>query len=626
MGRRKEFRIDLVRAREFREVGHEDRRVDDMREGEALVLQDQPHILQHAACLIPDIPNDRSAGLGGVDRDLARTEEEIPDADAMGVGTERGSGRRGTDRELGHRRGLLLFLEPGHLDVFEDLFIGALGGVAEVLQFTDHFVKFRETEFEGILVGELVQEGPGNFLGVLPREFHRRPVLAEVRWNVKFPEGLGLDSQGCRIRGLNGRGVPAMVRAVPLPWTWVIPLLLLLVAASFFFAAAETALFALGPWRARRLAEQRPGAGPVVAELLAKPDDLLASLVLGNTVANFLLVALAILSLTGENWQRFLGAIALLGVLLFACEVTPKALAIRSPETWALRVSRPLRFFVRITHPLLAFAQGLVARVLNPVLRHTPAAPQGLSGEEYADLVDLAQQQGALNATEKEIIHRVLALNQRTAGDAMRPRARMTVLPDDLEVEALVRAARESRHHRIPLYDETPDNIVAVLNTRTLLLSPDAGLDEALEFPSFVPETMNLMTLFQALQRQQRGMAIVLDEFGGAAGLVTVEDILETVVGPIRGEGEAEGFVMERLAPGRWRVNGAMRLDDFAREFPALGDDDDVDTLGGLVVKLAAVVPAAGDVFTHRGVRFTVKVADERRVRELMVEAVGGGT
>jgi len=412
---------------------------------------------------------------------------------------------------------------------------------------------------------------------------------------------------------------------VSLPWFWVIPVLLLLVAASFFFAAAETALFSLGQWRARRLAEQRPAAGTIVTDLLARPDDLLASLVLGNTVSNFLLVAIALLSLTGENWERFLAVVVLLAVVLFACEVTPKALAVRSPESWALRLARPLRVFVRVTRPVLGLAHGVVERVLRPVIRHTAPVPHGTSEEEYADLVALAAQQGSLAMNEKEIIHRILALNHRTAGDAMRPRAQMVVLPDDLPVPELIRSARESRHHRIPLYDETPDNIVAVLNTRTLLLAPESGLDEALEFPSFVPESMNLMTLFQALQRQKRGVAIVLDEFGGAAGLVTVEDILETVVGPIRGEGEAEGFVMERLAPGRWRVSGAMRLDDFAREFPALGDDDDVDTLGGLVVKLAEVVPAAGEVFTHRGVRFTVRAADERRVRELLVEAVGGG-
>ena len=131
-------------------------------------------------------------------------------------------------------------------------------------------------------------------------------------------------------------------------------------------------------------------------------------------------------------------------------------------------------------------------------------------------------------------------------------------------------AAKRFRHRRLPIYDETPDTIVGILNTRALLLDPGIDLADAIEFPSFVPETMNLLQLFQSLQKQQRGLAVVLDEFGGTAGIVTMEDILGQIVGKIRGEArQPEGFVMEKLTPGRWRVNGTLRLDDFRREFPA---------------------------------------------------------
>ena len=167
---------------------------------------------------------------------------------------------------------------------------------------------------------------------------------------------------------------------------------------------------------------------------------------------------------------------------------------------------------------------------------------------------------------------------------------------------------------------KSPDNVVGVLNTRTLLLDAHADLFMAMEFPSFVPESMNLLKLFEAMQRQHRGVAIVLDEYGSTAGLLTLQDILVSVVGPIRREGEAQGFVFECLAPGRWRVNGAMRLDDFRREYPALNPPDDVETLAGLVLWLADVVPTVGEVFRHQGLRITVKLADERRIRELLVE------
>jgi putative hemolysin len=170
------------------------------------------------------------------------------------------------------------------------------------------------------------------------------------------------------------------------------------------------------------------------------------------------------------------------------------------------------------------------------------------------------------------------------------------------------------------LYDETPDTIVGILNTRALLLDPNADLADLIEFPSFVPETINLLQLLQALQRQRRSMAIVLDEFGGVAGVVTMEDILAEVVGKFRGEVEAAGFVMEKLGPGKWRVSGTMRIEDFRREYPALGDVTEVETMGGLLMSLLDVVPVAGESAMFRGLTLTARSTDERRVREVLVE------
>jgi putative hemolysin len=189
-------------------------------------------------------------------------------------------------------------------------------------------------------------------------------------------------------------------------------------------------------------------------------------------------------------------------------------------------------------------------------------------------------------------------------------------------VEEMIEAARKYKHRRLPLYDETPDTIVGILNTEALLMDPQIDLAEAIEFPSFVPETMNLLQLLKSLERQQRGLAIVMDEYGGTAGLVTLEDIMEEVVGEIRGEAATEGFIMQKLANGRWRVSGTMRLDDFRREYPDLGEVPEVDTMGGLMVQLAEVVPNAGQSVVFGRLRLTALTVDERRVRELLVEAL----
>ncbi len=392
---------------------------------------------------------------------------------------------------------------------------------------------------------------------------------------------------------------------------------------SFFFALAESALFSLGKWQVQQLAEKRPAAGGLVARLLAEPHHLLATIVLGNTVANASILAIS-LSVTPWDWWSLATELpALLVLILVGCEVIPKTLAVRSPEPWAARVAVPMHFLLSVTRPLREVAQRIDTAIITALVpKSWKSRGPVLSDEEYQELLELAYQQGTLARSEKEIILQIVGLDRQTVKDVMKPRARMAAIADDLSVEEMIAAARKYKHSRLPMYDETPDTIVGVLNVRSLLLDPGMDLADAIEFPSFVPESMNLLQLLKSLQRQQRGLAIVLDEYGGTAGVVTMQDILEEMVGEIRGEGEAEGFVMEKLGPGKWRVNGTMRLEDFRREYPALGEVPEVDTMAGLLVAQKETVPAVGESVVFRGLKLTATVADERRVRELMVEAV----
>jgi putative hemolysin len=398
--------------------------------------------------------------------------------------------------------------------------------------------------------------------------------------------------------------------------------ILIFAGASFFFALAETALFSLAKWQVAQLAEKNPGAGKIVAALLEHPQHLLATLALGNTFANAAMLAVVLRMAFHAQWALVaLTLIALLALTLLGCEVLPKTLAVRQPERWALRVSWPLLVFQKATAPLHLGARWLNVAILKKTALQMDAPP-ALTDAEYHELLEMAYQQGTLAESEKEIILQIISLDQRTARDVMRPRAGMAAISDDASVEEMIAAARKFKHRRLPIYDETPDTVVGILNTRALLLDPKIDLADAIEFPSFVPETMNLLQLFQSLQKQQRGLAIVLDEFGGTAGLVTMEDILGKLIGKIRTAGQAEGFVMEKITPDRWRVNGTMRLDDFRREYPALGDVPEVETMGGLLAHLRGVVPEAGESASFRGLKLTAQAVDERRVRELMVQKV----
>ena len=396
--------------------------------------------------------------------------------------------------------------------------------------------------------------------------------------------------------------------------------ILVFAGASFFFALAETALFSLNQWQVKQFAE-KSGAAKIVHELLERPQDLQATLTLGNTFANAAILAAALRMVFDAGWGFALTMLALAVIVLLVGEVLPKTLAVRQPERWALRVAWPLLVFRKITKPFYRAAQWTNAAILKQAAA-TAAPPSAVTEAEYQELLELAWQQGTLEESEREIILQIISLDRRTARDVMRPRAGMACISDDATVEEMLAAARKYKHRRLPIYDETPDTIVGILNTRALLLDPKIDLSEVIDFPSFVPESMNLLLLFRALQKQQRGLAIVLDEFGGAAGLVTMEDILGGIIGKIRVATESQGFVLEITSPGHWRVNGTMRLEDFRREFPTLPEVAEVETMGGLLTHLLGVVPDAGETATFAGLKLTAHAVDERRVRELLVQQI----
>jgi len=299
---------------------------------------------------------------------------------------------------------------------------------------------------------------------------------------------------------------PHAARVDPAPLTAVV-VALIFAGASFFFALAETSLFSLGQWQARQLAEREPRAGGTVMRLLAAPQDLLATMVLGNTVASAAMLAVALWMGIQGRWPLAATVAGLFVLILIGCEVLPKTMAVRRPDEWALRVARPLSLVLKFSLPLCRVAQRINAALLKALALHSVQQRSEISDKDYQELLEIGFQQGTLAQSEKEIILQIISLDRRTAREVMKPRSQMAAVSDDLPFEEMVAAARKHRHRRLPMYDETPDNIVGILNTRALLLDPQLDLADAIELPSFVPETMNLLQLLKSLQRQQRGLA-----------------------------------------------------------------------------------------------------------------------
>ena len=397
--------------------------------------------------------------------------------------------------------------------------------------------------------------------------------------------------------------------------------ILFLFACSFLMAAAESSFFTLKNWKISKLKKINNASFRI---LVNNSESLISTLSLGTTTSNCLIISIFILNFSKYETVYFmLLSVFLLFFIALFCEILPKTLAIKSPEKWARNLSNPIIVFHYALMPIRTLAEIFCNISSRLFLPKTLIPNTTTSEEEFGELIDWAYQQGVLERSEREIMEEIIKLDKRTAEEAMKPRANMVCIEDNLPIKEMLSDAKKHKYTRLPIFNETTDNIVGILNTRQLLLQPDGDLSESIEFPSFVPSTMNLMDLLHSLQRQRRGLAIVLDEFGGTAGLITIEDILEELVGEMREEGEKVEFTIEKLNRNRWRVNGSLSVEDFAKLVPELKRLPEVDTMGGLVVALKEVVPKNGESIKYRGLELTVVAADDRRVKELIIKKTG---
>lgn len=404
-----------------------------------------------------------------------------------------------------------------------------------------------------------------------------------------------------------------------------IAILIACISGAFFFALAEACLFSLGKWRGRRLArssEISPFLSKVVSE---NTQETVSAVVLGNTLMLFTYLTVGLWLLFQGTFPLAAGLGILLSGALIAGEIIPKTLAVRNAEKWIVSLTP----FLRLTLPVLRIFchQGIV---LNRWImdRFIPSniQPQGeINEEDYKELLDVAVRQKCLSLAEKEIILGVIRLDRMTARDVMRPRSQVLCLSSDYPENdpRLLQEARRLKRSRLPIYDENPDTIVGILNTKKLLLKPEEPLDEVMEFAAFIPETMNLWDLFQSLRRQGRGLAVALDEFGETAGIVTMSDILEEMVGDLElEEEESNERPVRQVSPGKWQAAGSCPLEDFHEMQPDFPYDEelDVETLNGLMIYQLEVVPRAGQSLVYGNYLLKATKVDDRRALEIEIE------
>ena len=395
-----------------------------------------------------------------------------------------------------------------------------------------------------------------------------------------------------------------------------------LIFLSALFSGLETALFSLKAHQLRRLEDQHPSLKNFIQAFRDNPRRVLNVLLLSDAVVNVPLVVLCLFLLweglpAGENVPQWLAAVGIFALIVLLCDLVPKVLALSAPY----RLSAIGVFTLRALMPLLGRvgdALDTVSRVI--VDRIAPArARAGISDEELEALVEMGEEEGTLHEAEGEMIQEIIKLGDKTAKDCMTPRVDTFALPDDLTNEEAIAKLKEKRHRRVPVYADTPDQILGLLDVKLFLLDPREHYTENLVAPSFVPETMRAPDLLRSFLSHPQGLAIVVDEFGGTEGIITLSDIVEEIMSDAAPLGQADLYI-EPLEDGRFLVSGNARLDDLAEHLGFELEADGIDTIGGLVFNRLGYLPPSGTEVELPRLAITVRRTARKRIEELLLE------
>jgi magnesium and cobalt exporter, CNNM family len=419
--------------------------------------------------------------------------------------------------------------------------------------------------------------------------------------------------------------------------------IVLLVILNGVFVAAEIALVSLRPSRVDQLVDEgRRGAGRV-RRLTSDPGRFLAVIQLAITFIGFLASAFAGVSLAARLTDLlvslgmsadYAGAVGLITVTILLSlftivfgELVPKSLALAHPEAFSLALARPVDVIGRIFRPLVAFLT-LATRSIARLLGADVTTEARITAEELLLIVERGGEQGILEAEEEQMINAVIELGDRRLHEVMVPRIAMVSLPVTATFDEALEKIIEEGHSRIPVYETSNDEIVGILYAKDLLpflkttVTQPPDLRVLLRTPVFVPESMSIDDLLHEFQRRKVHIAIVLDEYGGTAGLVTIEDLLEEIVGEIQDEYDAEEPLIELLDDDHARVDGRASVEDLLEIWDIkvpLEDEDEYDTVGGLVYHRVGGIPQPGYEIRVDGLRLTVETTDGRRVGKVLV-------
>ena len=404
----------------------------------------------------------------------------------------------------------------------------------------------------------------------------------------------------------------------------------LLLAFGAFFSGSETALTAVSRGRMHQLEKDGSRAARDVNRLVADRERLIGALLLGNTFVNILASSIATLMLQSRFGSRtvFVATAVMTILILIFVEVLPKTLAIARTDRFALAVATPVRLVVIVLAPVVNAVQYLVWRVLALFSVRQQDVEETQAHEEIRGTVDLHHIEGSVEREHRDMIGGILDLRELQIGDVMIHRKSMMTIDADLPPQDILEAVLESKHTRLPLWREQPENIVGVLHTKDIVRAviERKGSVEGVDVaqlatpPWFVPETTTLEEQLNSFRDQRSHFALVVDEYGALQGLITLEDILEEIFGNIPDEHEEKERPDVRRRPdGSYLVDGTVPIRDLNRDLDWNLPDTEATTIAGLVIHEARTIPEAGQRFAFFGYQFEILRRQRNQITALRI-------
>jgi putative hemolysin len=421
-----------------------------------------------------------------------------------------------------------------------------------------------------------------------------------------------------------------------------IVVLLALILVNAFFAASEIAIVSVRKTRLKQLVDEGNHEARIIDSLSENSSRLLATTQIGVTLVGFFSAAVAAISLA----DPFYSLILLVGIpispeaghslavtvittvlafiMLLLGELVPKTIALQHAEKVALAVARPVDVLARVFAPVV----GLLTWVTDLVVRVAGQSRKGtmpfVTAEEIKTMVDAGQEGGVLETTEKEMIYSIFDMGQTTTREVMVPRIDVFAVAVETPLPDVIRAAIRTSHTRIPVFEGNRDNIIGIVHTKDLLkcgveTCPVGGLRDLLRPAYFVPESKKIDELLREMQAHQVHMAIAVDEYGGTAGLVTLEDVLEEIVGEIKDEYDKEEALMQAVGEGEAIFQGITPLNHVNETMGLELEAEDVDSIGGYVYSQLGRIPAPGEKVETDSVTITVLSTAGRRIKKVKV-------